>query len=208
MEKINKALQIPGMVRALGEEDSRTVEFVISNETTDRHGTVFMADGWNLDQYRNNPIVAYQHQTTGGLFTGDNPDTIIGTSEVRLEGTQLIARATFEPAEINPLAEKIYRKILAGTLRAASVGAIPEAGHWGVEEAGENPDTFYFTRQTLLEWSVVNIPSNPDALKRNFTEVIESFKTETQTTEEIQTSNQRALSLYEAQLLINQNKAK
>lgn len=206
--KINTSLQIPGIIRGMADEESRTVEFVISTETVDRHGTVFMADGWNLDQYRSNPIVAYQHQTSTGFFSDANPDTIIGTSEVRLEQGQLIARATFEPADINPLAEKIFRKIQAGTLRAASVGAIPEAGHWGSEERGEDPEVFYFTRQSLVEWSVVNIPSNPDALKRNYSEVIEKLKAAADPSTDVQPSNQRGTALFAAQLLINQNKAK
>jgi len=205
MEKINQSLHIPGIVRAIGDEESRTVEFVISTPTVDRHGTVFVADGWNLDEYRKNPIVAYQHNTSGGFFSDPNPDAIIGTSEVRLENGELIARATFETADVNPLAEKIFRKVMSGTLRAASVGAIAEAGHWGMEEAGEDPDIFYFTRQTLLEWSIVNIPSNPDAIKRNMDDVI---KTILPTTTKESTRTQRAISLFEAQLSINKNKAK
>jgi|APHM01.1.fsa_nt_gi hypothetical protein len=33
-----------------------------------------------------------------------------------------------------------------------------------------NTDTFYFNGQELLEFSVVNIPSNPNAVKKNFGE--------------------------------------
>lgn len=202
MEALNKSIALNGLVRAVEETESRTVEFVISTETIDRHGTVFMADGWDLDEYRKNPIVAYQHETNGSWLGDSDPDSIIGTSEVRIEDGKLIATATFEDAELNPKADKIYRKILAGTLRAASVGVRPTEGHWGREEAGENPDVLYFTRQSLIEWSVVNIPSNPDALKRNLSNFKEDFPKP-----DNQTSNQRGLSLYEAQLQINKNKA-
>jgi hypothetical protein len=56
-----------------------------------------------------------------------------------------------------------------------------------------------------LEWSIVNIPSNPDAIKRNMDDVI---KTILPTTTKESTRTQRAISLFEAQLSINKNKAK
>lgn len=200
--KINKSLQVPGVVRAVGDDDSRTVEFVISTESVDRHGTVILSSGWNLDQYRKNPVVAYQHETNGAWGESTNPDSIIGTSEVRVEANQLIGTVTFEPEEINPLAEKILRKIKHGTLRAASVGMLPTAGHWGDESKMEDPDVFYFSAQNLLEWSIVNIPSNPDAIKRNYSEFIETFNKPV-----IQKSNQRGYSHFEAQIQISKNKA-
>jgi hypothetical protein len=48
----------------------------------------------------------------------------------------------------------------------ASIGANPRAGRWGEERAGEDPEAIYFTDQELLEWSVVTVGSNPEALKR------------------------------------------
>jgi hypothetical protein len=44
-------------------------------------------------------------------------------------------------------------------------GANPRAGR-GEERAGEDPEAIYFTDQELLEWSVVTVGSNPEALKR------------------------------------------
>jgi hypothetical protein len=40
-------------------------------------------------------------------------------------------------------------------------------GHWGKRADDEDPDVLYFTKQRLMEWSVVSIPSNPDAMKRS-----------------------------------------
>jgi len=39
-------------------------------------------------------------------------------------------------------------------------------GHMGDEERGEDPKVYYYAGQELLEVSVVNIPSNANALKR------------------------------------------
>src|SRR5690606_32861857 len=148
-------------MRALTPEqkENRQVEFVISTETPDTYGTVFRLDGWDLSRYENNPIVLYGHRSWDG-----NPDSIIGIGEVYRDGKELIGKVTFEDDSINPLAEKVFRKVQGGTLRMASIGADPKKGHWGVEEAGEDPSILYFDRQELLEFSIVPIGSNPDAL--------------------------------------------
>ena len=162
-----------GELRSVEEKD-RTAVFVISTATRDRHRTVLNPENWKLDNYRKNPIVAYDHDVFGGFFTGANPDSIIGKSEVWAEGRDLMGRVVFEPADMNPLADKIFKKIQFGTLRSASVSFFPvkdnegKEGKWGEKEEakGEKNETFYYNGQELLEWSIVNIPSNPDAVKK------------------------------------------
>lgn len=156
-------------------EESRIVPFILSTAARDRHGTVLNQDGWRLDNYRQNPLVAYQHTLSGGMCTDPDPDFIIGKS-VRLDlegsgrGRRLIGDVQFEPADVNPLAEKIFRKVVFGSLSRSSVGFIEVGeGKWGEgEEArGGTSETYYFAGQELVEWSIVNIPSNPEAGKRD-----------------------------------------
>lgn len=152
-------------------EETRTITFEISSGTKDRHGTVLNPKKWNLKNYRKNPIVGYQHELYGSFFSDSNPDNVIGKSKVYLDGAKehLLADVTFEPEDINPLAEKIFKKIMFGTLRSASVGFIPDGeGKYGKDDEaeGEKNQTYYYGGQELLEWSVVNIPSNPNANKR------------------------------------------
>jgi hypothetical protein len=161
-----------GELRALAPnvEETRTVQFVISNSTRDRHRTVLNPSKWQLDNFNRNGIVGYQHNVYGdGMCDGPNPDDVIGRGRAFLEGDQLIGEVVFEPAEINPQAEKIFRKVLFGSLRATSVGFTEIGkGKYGTgTEARNGPDeTYYFEGQELLEFSIVNIPSNPDATKR------------------------------------------
>jgi hypothetical protein len=161
-----------GELRALptNVEETRTVEFVISNNTRDRHRTVLNPAGWKLDNFNRNGIVGYQHNVYGdGMCAGPNPDDVIGRGSAFFEGDQLIGRVVFEPADINPLAEKIFRKVLFGSLRATSVGfAEIGKGNYGTgtEARGGKDETYYFQGQELLEFSIVNIPSNPDATAR------------------------------------------
>lgn len=140
----------------------REAEFVISSESIDTYDTVFMADGVDLTRYNQNPIVAYGHRTWS-----DDPDMILGTSEVRQEGKMTIGKVRFEDEETNPTAEKVFKKVQAGTLRMASIGANILEWRFGDTKKGENPGVIYFTRWELLEWSIVPIGSNPDAHVRN-----------------------------------------
>lgn len=149
-------------------EETRTVEFVISDETRDRHGTIIPLKNWKLERFNANGIVGYQHEVYGS-FDGSNPDQVLGIGEAFVENGKLIGRVKFEPADINPLAEKIFQKVLHGTLKATSVGFRELVkGKWGEKDEardGANP-TYYFGEVELLEFSIVNIPSNPNALRR------------------------------------------
>ena len=156
--------------------DSRTRKFIISTNAKDRHGTVLNPKKWNLKNYKKNPIVAYQHDVYGGFFTAPDPDKIIGKGKVYLEGDKLMGDVEFEPTEINEFAEKILNKVDFGTLRATSVGFYPEGkGKYGKdkEAEGEENETFYYAGQELLEFSIVNIGSNPETVKRATPEVKE-----------------------------------
>lgn len=171
-------------------DETRTVQFIISSERRDRHGTVLSLDGWDLDSYHRNPIVGYQHDVYGDSFLqSPNPDSVIGKGRVFREANYLVAEVEFEPAEINSLADKVFKKVKFGTLRSASVGFLPlEKGRWGKEDEardGKNP-TFYFGKRELLEFSIVNIPSNSDAVRRQLEDDILEEETEPEVKEEPQ----------------------
>jgi len=152
-------------------EETRTIPFVFSTASRDGHGTILNQENWKLDRFNGNGIVGYMHNVYGGdLCNAPDPDDVIGAARSWVEDGQLVGELTFETKEVNPKAEKIFRKILAGTLKAVSVGFLPTGeGSWGEgdeSQRGINP-TYYYEGQELLEISVVNIPSNPDALRRS-----------------------------------------
>jgi HK97 family phage prohead protease len=124
-------------------------------------------DGWQLEDFNKAGAFYYQHQTTGGFLTDSNPDNALGPATARAEGSMLIGVGKFETEDINPLADKIRKKVDYGTMRATSVGFMPIAGRWGDEKRDEDPTTYYFTSQRLAEWSIVHVPSNPDAIKKS-----------------------------------------
>jgi HK97 family phage prohead protease len=201
---LNKPVIREAVIRALSDKnkENREAEFVISDETPDTYGTVFKVSGWDLKRYEKNPVVFYAHRSNS-----DNPDMLIGTSTVRVEDNQLIAVVRFENSDINPVAEKVWQKIQAGTLRMASIGANPKKGHWGDEKLGEDRDMIYFDEQELLEWSIVPIGSNPEALKRE-TQTIEEIRSsiiKNKPVEVIQPDENRELNAFDAQIIINSN---
>ncbi|MEY3400422.1 MAG: hypothetical protein RLZZ86_19 [Cyanobacteriota bacterium] len=143
--------------------ESRKMKFIISTGAKDRGKEVINMENWSFENYKMNPIVGYQHAVHGSYFTDPNPDMVIGKSEVSVDSFNgkkvIVAEAEFEPAEINPIADKILKKLVFGSLNAASVGILPTGN--GKTEKG----TYYYDGQELLEWSVVNIPMNQEAIK-------------------------------------------
>lgn len=195
-------------VRKINEE-TRTVTFIASDESRDSAHTILLQDGWDLSRFEKNPIIGYNHQIYGSWNTKD-VDFVIGKGHAYVEDKQLMVDITFEPKEINELAEKVYKKVLFGSLNSVSVGFIPGKGHWSDKE-GEGPreknETYYYEQMQLLEISVVNIPANGNANKKGEGEVEDELKElremaapETQqTTEEVdEVANANKLKLIKA----------
>lgn len=169
----------PTEYRAPGKpEEDRELEFIISTSARDSHRTVLNQRNWDLERYKRAGIVGYQHNVWGaGMCNEPNPDFVIGPGRAWSEGdtratggAQLIGHWKAEPREINELAEKVFRKVLFGTLKATSVGFKPIGeGRFGEgdEAEGRVNETYYFEGQELYEWSVVNMGSNPETVKRS-----------------------------------------
>ena len=157
------------------------VEFVASTGAVDTYGTVLPPDMWDLARYARNGVVGYQHD----IYYSDDPDNVIGRGEAYTAGGELLIRIFFEPAELNPKADKVYRKVLFGSINAVSVGFRATApGHWGRKADGEDPDVYYYNGQELMEVSVVNVPSNPDAVKRSAAEELARYERQEEETKQ------------------------
>lgn len=148
--------------------DTRTITFVASDGSRDSAHTVLNQKGWDLKRFNANPIIGYNHEIYGAWDTKD-VDFVIGKGRAYVEDDVLLVDITFEPKDINELAEKVYQKILFGSLNSVSVGFLPLGkGHWGEGEEAPNEarETYYYEGQELLEISVVNIPANASATRK------------------------------------------
>lgn len=142
------------------EEDSEEYVFVISDESVDSYGTIFRLDGWELDEFNDNGIVTCQHPYLGTL----DIDCFIGTGRAFKEDGKLKSTLILEKGETNEMAKKVKSKIDQKIFKKASVYAYVQQGHWGDEERGEDPDTYIYTKQTLVTWGVVGFPANKNAV--------------------------------------------
>ena len=89
------------------------MSFVLSDETPDRLGDVIMWDGWQLEEFKANPIALFGHK----------PDFAIGTwANLRVEKKQLIGDLQMAPKGTSDRIDEIGRLVEANVLRGASVG--------------------------------------------------------------------------------------
>lgn len=133
--------------------DAYTFDAVASDDSLDRWHEVIRQDGWNLKDYHKNPVILWGHQH-------DLP--AIGRSlETKVEDGKLIIRPQLAVEEY-PLAATIWRLVKSRFIRAISVGFMVE--EWETESEDYPDAELVFTKQSLLENSIVNVPCNPNAL--------------------------------------------
>lgn len=136
------------------EDDDRKVRFTISTAGVDRMGDTISVDGWDLSNFRKNPVVLWAHDARSL--------PIAKASDVRIEDGVLKATAEFASAEANPLAESVLQLIKGRFLNATSVGFMPRK--WRFADDDSRTLGIDFEEQELLEFSVVPVPANPEAL--------------------------------------------
>jgi HK97 family phage prohead protease/HK97 family phage major capsid protein len=131
-----------------------SLSYVLSDGTVDRYGDVIEPAGWQLDGFRGNPIALFNHR----------PDAPIGKwRNIRVEDDRLLA--DFEPAAkgTSQRVDEILSLIEQDILRATSVGFL------GIDSEPLDPKRpgagTRYTRQELLETSIVSVPANPAALQ-------------------------------------------
>lgn len=135
-----------------GEAVDRTVSFVLSTSSPDRAEDTVSVDGWKLDNYMNNPIVLWGH---------DHDIPAIGRmARIGKESGALVGAVQFATAEQHPFADTIFRLVDGGFLQTGSVSFIPL--RYEIRQNGG----LDFLENELLEYSVTNIPMNPECLAR------------------------------------------
>lgn len=150
--KIAICSNMPVEVKAVGDGDTRLIEFIITTDTIDREQDVVSADGWDFEDFQNNPVVLWCH---------DHYAPVIGNSRsLTPGGNQVRSICEFTPQDLNPFGYMIYRLYAQKFMHAVSVGFYPieytmaADRKWGVN----------YIQQGLLEYSCVPVPANPDAL--------------------------------------------
>ena len=138
-------------VKQFGQEEDRILRFIGSTEVQDRDGDIILASGWELDNYKKNPVFLWGH---------DYSIPPIGKAiDVRVSNKQLIFDIQFPEEGVYPLADTVYKLYKGGFLNATSVGFVGK-------QAEPIANGSKYIRQELLELSAVPVPSNPTALQQ------------------------------------------
>lgn len=127
------------------------LEYVLSDNTVDRYGDVIDAAGWDLRNFRQNPIALFGHSQDSPIGYWEN---------LRIEGNKLIGRLKLAARGTSQRIDEIISLVEQGILRAVSVGFKPIE-----QEPRSGGRGVLYKKQELLETSLVSVPANPSAVQ-------------------------------------------
>ena len=141
-------------------DTNSVIRYIISDETVDSYGDI-VRQNFDLDRFSKNPVVLFQHKQqefpVGALVN-------IRTESGRTEGDVIFHKMTG--------ASKIaYDLASSGFFRAGSIGFMPLS--WNDpqgeerEKLGLGKYGIDFLKSELLEFSLVSVPANKNAVAQN-----------------------------------------
>lgn len=128
--------------------DKGEIVFTASTASVDRESDIINPDGWMLENFKDGGPLLWGH---------DQSKLPIGrVLWVKVDSGKLVGKAKFNgQTQLSTDVEKLVR---SGDLKGLSVGFRP------MDMKMNNEGGRTFTKQELLEISVVNVPANPDAI--------------------------------------------
>lgn len=131
--------------------EARTVRFCITTGSVDRDNDTINPKGWDVSDFLRNPVVLWSHDYS--------QLPVARALDVTATGNGLESTAQFPPKGVHAFADTVFELLAGGFLNATSVGFRPLEA-----ERAPDRDGIDFQRQSLLEWSIVPVPANADAL--------------------------------------------
>lgn len=147
----------PATVELLAANDDSTYDVLITTPRLDRYRDRVLPAGAHLENYRRNPVVLWLHDYGGHTPAGGVPLGLSlreSASERGIESTFRFREAANDGDFVNVIRAAWEQRVLRG----ASIGFEPIR----VEE--NDLGGLDYVEWELLEWSLVPIPANPDAL--------------------------------------------
>lgn len=135
--------------KAVIEKGKSDADFVAiaSTAAEDRHGEVVSVEGWDLKNFKKNPVLLWSH---------DHTEMTVGkATKIWVEGSGKRAKLMIEGVihEATEKARALKYLVKEGYIKTMSVGFMPQ-------EMEDNT----FTKQELLEVSFVNVPANQQSM--------------------------------------------
>ena len=126
--------------------------FVLSDESVNSYGFRVLTSGIDLRDFMNNPVMLRNHEGEAIGFW----------ENIRVKDGKLLAEPAF--SESDPLAVQTAGKVADGTLKAASIGIEDAVFTMDAKYKLEGQDLGTVTTCKLFEASIVEFPSNNNAL--------------------------------------------
>lgn len=147
-----------GIHRALREGDIKPADghylWTLSDFSVDRDQERIDPRGWDLSYYKRLPIVLWVH---------DHTRPAIGiVQDLATNADSLTGKIKFSSKEVDEFAGMIEGKVKEGILKAGSVGFMSNKIEL-INEDG-NPTRLIHRKQTLIEFSICNVPTNVNAM--------------------------------------------
>jgi len=137
-------------------EEEYIVEAIISTKGVDREGEVVLPEGCNYTEFLKTGTVLFDH---------DQSKPIAKTLSIRKNSEYITAKFQFSATD--SFSQKIYNLIKEGIIKATSIGFIPTKRRKATEkdkkDFGDNCQVVT-TQYNLLEFSIVAVPANSEAL--------------------------------------------
>lgn len=141
---------VRAQVTMVGEDE---VEVVMSTASVARDGHILLPQGCNLEAYRANPIILWQH----------DPEHPVGNAEnVTVSADAITAKIRFAPVGTTPKSDEVRRLVKSGVVRAVSVGFEPLDGE--PLDPKKPRGGMRITEWELLECSFVSVPADTGAV--------------------------------------------
>ena len=150
------------------DSETRSATHLISTERLDRAGDIVSVAGWTTENYSRNPVVLQNHSYKVEDIIGRGSDLHV------TKGRGLYATTTFAET---PTAKVAFDLVRSGFSAAWSVGFAPKRSHTYEQGSTDKCETCrkalgngapawgrHFIEQDLLEYSLVAVPMNPDAV--------------------------------------------
>jgi HK97 family phage prohead protease len=145
------------------DETQHIIEGVFSTPDVDRHGEVVVQNGWDLENYKRNPVVLWAHQ--------NQELPVAQMVEIGPDAMGMLAGKMKFAVEEYEHAATVYKLMVGGYLRAFSVGFSNNR-----YEVAQNEEVVYLTENELFEVSIVNVPANALALAKSKGIDVSSFE--------------------------------
>ena len=142
-------------------------KFIITDDSLDRHSDRVMPKGVDFSYFKNNALMFWNHHRSSDWGDGDSKQVLpIGKwDNIKFSKKENNITADAYIDTDDKLGAEVFRKIELGIINATSIGF--RAKEWSDDDemklAGQQGYTF--TKTELIEVSIVDVPSNKNALR-------------------------------------------